>query len=660
MKGSSEQQWESRMAAAATTNYTADDITVLRDLEPVRKRPAMYIGGTGKAGLHHLLWEIVDNSVDEAINGHATTIEVTLHEDGCSMSVGDNGRGIPVDLHTEEGKSALELILTTLHAGGKFDDKQYKTSGGLHGVGSSVVNALSEQLVARVRRDGKLHEQRFARGLTVSGVEVLGEARGSGTEIFFRPDEQIFDDVEFDAEVIARDLEIKSYLHQGLRVVFRDRVSDIYHEFKHEGGVRDFLDAINRESKHAPVHTDAIVLQQHHVEDDDVTRIEIALQWSEDTREDIRTFANGVHTEDGGTHEQGFRDALNKALRSYIEMHECAPKSLTISPEDIREGVKAVVSIFLREPEYQGQTKAKLNNAGVRSVVSNALRHALEHHLHTHSTTGNAIAQRIVQAARARQASRSAAKSVSRKRAVSRKLNLPGKLADCSSRTPEECELFIVEGDSAGGNAKQGRDRRVQAILPLRGKVLNAEQASATKVASNKELSDVVDALGCGMGDHFEVSKLRYDKVILLMDADSDGHHITTLLLTFFMRYMRGLIDHGKLYLAQPPLYRVDHGNETHWVLDERELKQLLSKFKRRKNQKKLNIQRFKGLGEMMAGTLKETTLDPEKRHLLKVMIPEEQLDHTHQVISELMGKDASLRFDFIMKNAELLEDLDI
>ena len=647
--------------AAATSDYTAQHITVLRDLEPVRKRPGMYIGGTGKSGLHHLLWEVVDNSVDEAINGHATTIDVTLHEDGRSMTVVDNGRGIPVDIHPEEGKSALELILTTLHTGGKFEGENYVTSGGLHGVGSSVVNALSSSLIARVRRGGKLHEQHYVRGVPQHDVRVVGEARGSGTEIYFAPDDTIFEEVEFDPAVIAYNLEIKAFLHKGLKLIFRDRTKskDDRTEFRHDGGIRDFLDHRVMRSKQAPIHTDQIVMLEQDV-DHETVRLEITLQWTEDTKEEVLTFANGVPTENGGTHEQGFKDGLHKALRNYFETQNLAPKSLSITPEDIREGVKAIVSIFIKDPQFQGQTKAKLNNPSVRSTVSNAVRMTLEQHLYTHSSTGAAIAERIMQSARARLASRSAAKQVSRKRAVSRRLNLPGKLADCSSSNPEISELFIVEGDSAGGNAKQGRDRRVQAILPLRGKVLNAEQASPSKVMGNKELRDVVDALGCGLGEHYDASKLRYHKIILLMDADSDGHHISTLLLTFFYRYMPQLIHDGYLYVAQPPLYRIDFGTETFWALDDRDLNRRLGALKKRKSQRKLNIQRFKGLGEMMAKTLNETTLDVEKRRLLKVTIPPEHLEHTSEVINDLMGKDVSVRFQFIMEHADELDEVDV
>ena len=647
------------MSEVAVRAYTGADIQVLEGLEPVRKRPGMYIGGTGKPGLHHLLWEIVDNAVDEATNGYATQIEVELHRDGRSITVSDNGRGIPVDKHPTKKVPALQLILTTLHAGGKFDQTNYITSGGLHGVGASVVNALSEELVATIKRDGGTFEQRYRQGVPVTKLEkTSGNTRGTGTSIYFRPDPEIFESVEFDVDLIRDNLEVKTYLNSALRIVFKDNVNGKRHEFHHEGGVAEYLDHIVEELGERPVHKEQFLQRQTQIHDG--ARAEIALQWTEAPKENVRSFVNGIPTRDGGTHEQGFRDAVRSAVRAYMETHDMMPKNLDISADDIREGLVAIVNLFMVDPQFQGQTKEKLNNPEARSLVVTAMRLELEQFLNAHPTTGEAIATRVIQAAKARHASRAAARTARRKSSVSHRLNLPGKLADCSSTDPRGSELFIVEGDSAGGSAKQGRDRHFQAILPLRGKVLNAEQATLKKVQDNRELSNVVDALGCGVGDHLDLTRLRYHKIILLMDADSDGHHIATLLLTFFYRYMRRLIEEGYVYVAQPPLYRLDAGKETFWALDDADKDRITRQIKKGRKNANIEVQRFKGLGEMMPQTLKETTLDPEKRRLLQVTIPEAERLATEQTISDLMGKDSSARFDFIMGHAGEVEELDL
>lgn len=648
------------MADVQPRTYTGSDIQVLEGLEPVRKRPGMYIGGTGKPGLHHLLWEIVDNAVDEATNGYATQIDVKLHRDGRSVTVIDNGRGIPIDEHPTKKVPALQLILTTLHSGGKFDSTNYITSGGLHGVGSSVVNALSEELVAIIKRDGRAYEQHFSRGNVITELKVAAESvRGTGTSIYFRPDPEIFESTEFDADWIAENLEVKTYLNRSLRIVFTDQVSGTRHEFHHEGGIEEYLEHIVADANVRAVHKEQFVVNQPALADGH--RAEIALLWTEAPREHVRSFVNGIPTRDGGTHEQGLRDAIRSAVRSYMETHGLMPPKLEISADDIREGVYAIVNLFMVDPQFQGQTKEKLNNPEARSLVVSAMRVELEQFLNAHPTTGDAIATRVVQSARARHASRAAAQSARRKGSLSHRLNLPGKLADCSSTDPSECELFIVEGDSAGGSAKQGRDRTFQAILPLRGKVLNVEQATLKKVQDNKELSNIVQALGCGIGNDLDLSRLRYHKIILLMDADSDGHHIATLLLTFFYRYMPALIREGHVYLAQPPLFRVQAGKESYWALDEADRDRIVSEIRKKRGRNAvIELQRFKGLGEMMPATLNATTLDPEKRRLLEVAIREGESTVTESTIAELMGRDAAPRFEFIMQHAGEVEDLDV
>ncbi len=517
---------------ARRDRYTARDIAVQKGLDPVRLRPAMYIGGTDHDGLHHLLREIVDNGVDEAINGHASYLKVTLHRDGSTCTVEDNGRGIPVDIHPDEGRPALEVILTTLHSGAKFDGNSYKTSGGLHGVGSSVVNALSSRLEARVRRDGQEWAQIYRRGRPRTDLKVVGQARGTGTIITFTPDASIFEDISLDPERILRELDVKAYLNPGLRVVFRDQVNGATHELKHDGGLNDYLThVVGKEN--LSVVLDAPFVQTR----ENGWRMDVVVTWTSSNRERLLSYVNGIHTRFGGTHEQGLRDGLLKGLRSFIDTHQLAPRGLSLTAEDLREGMLAIVSLLHPDPQFQGQTKVRLNNADVRGAVDGALRPVFEQWLHENKSRGEAIVFRAIQAARARIASREADRKVRRKKPTSGRLALPGKLADCSSSNPDETELFIVEGDSAGGSAKQGRDRRTQAILPLRGKVLNTESASVKKVLKNGEINNIVTALGCGMGESYREDSLRYGKIILLMDADVDGHHITTLLLTFFYRH---------------------------------------------------------------------------------------------------------------------------
>ncbi len=633
------------------TNYTAKDITVLEGLEPVRKRPGMYIGGVGASGLHHLAWEILDNAVDEAMNGFASSIAVTLHADGSSITVADDGRGIPVDKHPATKKSALEVIFTVLHAGGKFEQGNYKTAGGLHGVGASVVNALSTELRATIRRDGAQWEMSFKRGKPTGPLRKTGAARGSGTTVYFHPDPTIFPKVEFESALIRERLEIVSYIHKGVRVTFEDEGARTKETFEHQDGLAAYLRTIVVDRGAKPVHEAPFVHER-----ESSPRLDLVLQWTEATDEHIRSYVNGIPTGSGGTHENGLRAGLGKAVRNYIDTHNLSPKGVTLAAEDIREGLTGVLSLFIEEPQFQGQTKDRLNNPEVLSVIDSAVRPALEHWLNHNPSIAEAIVGRIILAARAREASRAAQAEVTRKTATTGRLNLPGKLSDCTSPGRDDSELFVVEGDSAGGSAKQGRDRVRQAILPLRGKVMNTEGMTLAKVLENKELADLVTALGCGLGKNFDLSRLRYGRVVILADADSDGHHIATLLLTFIYRHLPQLISGGKVFLAQPPLYRIDIARDTYWALDDDHRDRILKLHGNGRSHP--DITRFKGLGEMMPKVLWETTMNPRTRRLLRVDIADQIV--TDRVINELMGKDASARFRFIMERAEEAQELDV
>jgi DNA gyrase/topoisomerase IV subunit B len=639
-----------KTTASSSSSYDAAAIQILQNVDHVRARPSMYIGGVNKEGLHHIVWEILDNAVDEVINGYASKIEVKLEADRKGITITDDGRGIPVDKHPELKVPAVVAVFTQLGAGGKFDGQSYRHSGGLHGVGAAVANALAERLEVRVKRGGTTHEVKFVRGVQEGKMVSSGKVRGTGTEVFLRPDPEVFGaKATLDPDVLRQRMEAKSYLHKGLTITFIDESANKTETFHHAEGIAEYLDKLVAVRGKPAVHKTSFYLERT-----DEPKLELALAWTEANESTVLTYVNGVPTPDGGTHEQGLRNALGKALRAYMQAYKLEPKGVTVGLDDIREGLIALCSVYVLEPQFQSQTKNRLNNPEVAAQIEGVVRPALEQWLYENRSLGDAIVARVILASRARAASRAAANSVTRKSAGGGKIGLPGKLADCASNDPDRCELFIVEGDSAGGSAKMGRDRNTQAILPLRGKVLNTAQASLSKVLENEELGNIVKALGCGIGKDFELAGLRYNRIILLMDADSDGHHIATLLLTFFYEHMRPLIRSGHVYIAQPPLFRVDVGKETHWAADDQHLQRILAGIKKGKPE----IQRFKGLGEMMPATLRDTTLDPKTRQLIRVQITDELA--TDRTIHDLMGKDASMRYKFIMERAADADEIDI
>jgi DNA gyrase subunit B len=631
------------------SEYSAADIQVLGGREAVRRRPGMYIGSTDQRGLHHLVYEIAYNSVDEAMGGFCTCIEVILHADH-SVTVIDNGRGIPVDLHPATKKTALETVLTVLHAGAKFGGKTYQVSGGLHGVGSSVVNALSEWLVVTVSRDGKKYRQRYERGIPKTEVEIIGDAEGTGTEISFLADAEIFTTTEYDFDVISDRLRETTYLNKGLEMRILDEKTDREFTYYFEGGISGFVRRLNRNRNvrnRQPIMVSKAV---------NSTIIEAALQYNDGYTDNTLSFANCVNTIDGGTHLTGFRSALTRVLNDWAHRIKLLKDDEpNLVGEDVREGLTAVVSVKLSEPQFEGQTKGKLGNIEMKSLVESAVVEDLSLYFEEHPDDAKKILEKCITAAKAREAARKARDLIIRKNSLDTG-TLPGKLADCSEKDPALSELFLVEGDSAGGSAKQGRNRRFQAILPLRGKILNVEKATADKMLSHEEIRALITALGAGIDDEFEPARLRYHKVVLMTDADVDGSHIRTLLLTFFFRHMIDLIHQGYLYIAQPPLYRIRAGKEEHWVFTENEKNQVLTGLKSKAS--KADLQRYKGLGEMSAEQLWETTMNPATRTLLRVTI--EDAAKADNVFSVLMGGEVPPRKAFIQAHARSVKNLDI
>ncbi len=655
----------------ASQQYSAEKITVLKGLEAVRKRPAMYIGDIGKRGLHHLVYEVVDNSVDEAMVGYCSKIEVTFQVDG-GISVEDDGRGIPVDIHKEENKPALEVVMTVLHAGGKFDKGSYKVSGGLHGVGVSVVNALSEKMIAEVRRNGKVYRQEYKKGNVSTKLSVVGKATKTGTKIVFYPDKEIFDTTVMEFNLIAERLRELAYLNRNLEIILKDKRENVgeegarYERFHYEGGLVDFVKYLDESTQ--PIHNKVITVNK----EDGETPVEVALRYNSSYTDNILTFVNNINTIEGGTHLSGFRSALTRSLNNYASKNNLfkAKKNekISLSGEDFREGLTAILSVKVAEPQFEGQTKTKLGNGEVKGIVDAIVYEGIQNFLEENPSIGRKIVEKALLAARSRSAARKARELIRRKSALESS-SLPGKLADCSNKNPEFCEIYLVEGDSAGGSAKQGRDRRTQAILPLRGKVINAEKARIDKLLSNNEIQSIITALGTGFGgseeeegerspSDFDISKLRYYKIIIMTDADVDGSHIRTLLLTFLYRKMPQLIHEGHVYIAQPPLYRLRQGKKELYAYNDNEMDFLLDRMRRENKSAKVDISRYKGLGEMNPEQLWFTTMDPEKRTLLKVTI--DDAAEAHRCFQDLMGHDVEARRTFIETNAKFVVNLDV
>lgn len=629
------------------SSYDASQIQVLEGLEAVRKRPGMYVGSTSSKGLHHLVYEVVDNSIDEALAGYCDNIEIIINKDNSITNI-DNGRGIPVDIQTQMGRPAVEVVMTILHAGGKFGGEGYKVSGGLHGVGVSVVNALSEYLEVEVKRNGKIYHQRYEKGVPVKDLEIIGDAEDTGTKITFKPDGEIFEELEYHFDVLSQRLRELSFLNKGVKITLKDDRTGNEKIFQHDGGIVDFVRHLNKNKD--VLHNEPIYFER---EKDDVN-VEVAMQYNDSYVENIFSFANNINTTEGGTHEAGFKASLTRVINDYARKYNLLKENENnLSGEDIREGLTVILSVKVREPQFEGQTKTKLGNSEVRGIVDSVVAEGMGIFLEENPSNAKRVIEKSINASRAREAARKARELTRRKTALE-STSLPGKLADCSSKDPKECELYLVEGDSAGGSAKQGRDRKFQAILPLRGKILNVEKARLDRILGNEEIRAMITAMGTGIGDDYTIAKARYHKLIIMTDADVDGSHIRTLLLTFFYRYMKPLIEAGYVYIAQPPLYLVKRNKEQHYFYSDQELEENLSQVGR----ESIAIQRYKGLGEMNPDQLWETTMNPDERTILQVTL--EDAIEADEVFTILMGDKVEPRRDFIQMHAKDVRNLDI